>query len=314
MLLTLNELSINNTVDSEYNAKQLIEQFVLFCRNLHLKSIVDEIILPDYLFSLKLCDEYGLSHWLDDCTVRKENKQLFKRILDRYCRYYNAQDVNGEFGILVDGKECSSVGCAFAWEHSHTLMSFPTNILWENSIVSGNYSSLDEAGEIQTSTKCVDNVCTNMPFEELTSIHRKELSNSITSGQDLWEKREQLYPNLVFCENVKDQLFDDSEKYHIIAVMKKLNRFQEYFSNCGSSYDPGELGMDARTESETVKSDADLKNDRKFTLPDGNEKYFFDHVGFSGKYSGGRIYFIPDNLHNRCYIGYIGRHLRTKKY
>ncbi|MGN0462818.1 MAG: hypothetical protein ACI4HZ_10305 [Ruminococcus sp.] len=96
--------------------------------------------------------------------------------------------------------------------------------------------------------------------------------------------------------------------------MKKLERFQEYFSNCSSSYDPKELGIGARTESETVKSDTELKNLRKFQLPNGSEEYFFDHIGFTGKYSGGRIYFLPDNSNNKCYIGYIGRHLPTKKY
>lgn len=96
--------------------------------------------------------------------------------------------------------------------------------------------------------------------------------------------------------------------------MKKLERFQDYFSNCNNLYDPKVLGMGARTESETVKSDTDLKALRRFKLLDGNEEYFFDHVGFTGKYTGGRIYFIPDNANNRCFIGYIGRHLPTKKY
>ena len=130
----------------------------------------------------------------------------------------------------------------------------------------------------------------------------------------MWEKREILYPNLVFCENTKFQLFEDSEKYHILAVMKRLERFQEYFSTCDNQYDPNKLGMNARTESDTVKSDDDLKKYRLFKMPDGNEEYFFDHVSFSGKYTGGRIYYLPDNKNKKCYIGYIGRHLPTKKY
>ena len=45
-----------------------------------------------------------------------------------------------------------------------------------------------------------------------------------------------------------------------MAVMKKLDRFQEYFFSCGNSYDPRKLGMNARTESETVKSNDELED------------------------------------------------------
>lgn len=314
MFLTLNDLSIHNTADTKYNAKTLIDELVSFFKSLHAESIIDEVIFPESLFSISLHSEYGLTQWLVDDNVSVTYKQFFRRFLDKHRRYYNNQSIDGEFSVFIDEQEHKAVGCAFALEHGHVLLSLPTNMLWKNNSIYGQYSLLDEFGEIQISTQFIDNVWTSIPLEEIILTHRKELSADITSGQDLWDKREKLYPNLVFCENVKEQLFDDSEKYHILAVMKRLQRFQEYFSSCGSLYDPAELGMGARTESETVKSDTELKNLRRFKLPNGDEKYFFDHVGFTGKYSGGRIYFLPDNANNRCYIGYIGRHLQTKKF
>lgn len=314
MFLTLNDLSIRNTVDTEYSAKAQIDEFVLFCKNLQTISIIDEIVFPESLFSISLCKGYSLTQWINDANVSKNHKQFFRRFLDKHCRYYNTQSVDGDFSVLIDEQELPAIGCAFALEHDHVLLSLPTNSFWKNKSIAGEYSSLDEFGEVQISMQCIDNIWTSMPQDEIVSNYRKELSADITSGQDLWDKREQLYPNLVFCENIKDQLFDDSEKHHIIAVMKRLERFQEYFSSCGSSYDPKELGMEARTESETVKSDADLRNLRRFKLPNGNEEFFFDHVGFYGKYSGGRIHFLPDAPNKKCYIGYIGRHLQTKKF
>ena len=314
MFLTVNDLSIHHATDTEHNAKTLIEQFVLFCKSLDAKSVVDETIFPEDLFSMPLNDEYGLTQWLDDASVPIIYKRFFMRFLDKNRRYYNAQNIDGEFAVLLDEQEQNSMGCAFAVEHDSVLLSLPTNSVWESKSVAGEYSSLDESGEMHVSSKYIENIWTALSIEEILSAYRRELSDDISSGQDLWDKREQLYPNLVFCQNVKDQLFDDSEKYHINAVMKKLNRFQEYFSNCNDSYDPKDLGMGARTESETVKSDADLRDLRRFKLPSGSEEYFFDHIGFSGKYSAGRIHFLPDNRNKRCYIGYIGRHLPTKKY
>lgn len=314
MFLTLNDISVNNTVDSKYDAKTLIDEFVMFCKSLDTKSIVDQVIFPENLFSMQLHNEYGLTQWLADDNVSMNHKRFFLRFLDKYRKYYSTQNIDGEFAVLLDEQEKTSLGCAFALEHDHVLLSLPTNTFWENKLISGKYASLDESGEMHMSTQCIDNVWTRLSVAEILSTYGKEVSDDIASGQDLWDKREQMYPNLVFCENVKNQLFEDSEKYHINAVMKKLERFQEYFSSCGSSYDPKELGMGARTESETVRSDADLRCLRRFKLPNGDEECFFDHVGFSGKYSAGRIHFLPDALNKKCYIGYIGRHLQTKKF
>ena len=148
----------------------------------------------------------------------------------------------------------------------------------------------------------------------MVNFQRERILEGISSGQDLWESREKLYPNLVLCNNVKDQLYHDSEKTHIFAVMKRLQHLQNYFSQHHESYNPDELGFDARTESESVKTNPKLRNDRKFRLPDGTEEYFFDHIGFTGKYKGGRIYFLPDCKNQRCYIGYVGQHLSTQKF
>lgn len=96
--------------------------------------------------------------------------------------------------------------------------------------------------------------------------------------------------------------------------MERLKKMQEYFEVSHDVYIPRELGMDARTESDSVKNDNSLNKSRLFTMPSGEKQYFYDHIGFTGKYTGGRIYFMPDVENMRCYIGYIGRHLPTKKY
>ena len=61
------------------------------------------------------------------------------------------------------------------------------------------------------------------------------------------------------------------------------------------------------SESQSVKDNESLKKLRYFTVE--NEKLFFDnHL----KFSSHRIYFIERD--DKIYIGYIGKHLPTKKY
>ena len=315
MFLTLNELSINllNLHDSS-EARDIITKFVLFVKSLSEHDIIDELIFPDDLFSIHLADGYGLTEWLTDKSVEFKIRQYFRRILDKYKRYFDHSELEGEFTVNIDNSITNAIGCAFALERQNTVVSLPTHVLWNNENIPGEYTFINDNEELTVDRCSVNNLHTNVSIDDVIKSYRKEMYEGISSGQDLWEKRLRLYPNLIFCDDVKDNLYEDSEKYHIMNVMTKLNRLQEYFSTYDGKYDPKKLGMNARTESDSVKNDLTLKKLRLFRKPDGSEDYFYDHIGFSGKYSGGRIHFLPDNDNRKCYIGYIGRHLETKKY
>ena len=315
MFLTLNELSINrlNLRDCS-EARDIITQFVLFIKSLSEKDIIDELIFPNDLFSTYIFDGYGLAEWFADKSVEFKMKQYFKRILDKHRRYFDKSELDGEFAVNINEVATNAIGCTFALERQNTVISLLTHTLWNNKIISGEYTFINDNDEVVVDGRSVDNLHTSISIDDIIKSCRKEMYEGISSGQDLWEKRLRLYPNLIFCDDVKDNLYEDSEKYHIRNVMIKLNRLQEYFSTYDGKYDPKELGMNARTESDTVKNTPSLRELRFFRMPDGRADYFYDHIGFSGKYSGGRIHFLPDNSNRKCYIGYIGRHLDTKKF
>ena len=315
MFLTLNELSIKHM--GLYNcsqARKFITDFVIFIQKLAKHNIIDEIIMPSDFFSIHITGNYGVTQWLSDKSVDNKYKQYFKRLLDKYQRYFDKNEIEGEFIIQIANLDCQAIGCAFALERDNIVISLNTHKLWKNKTISGKYTILNDEEELDTTIRSVENLSNGVSFDEVIRSHRKNMLEGITSGQDLWEKREKLYPNLIFCENVKDNLYQDSEKYHIMNVMTRLNRLQQYFSTYDGRYEPKKLGMNARTELDTVKKEPSLKNLRLFRKPDGSEEFFFNHIGFSGKYSGGRIYFLPDDANKKCFIGYIGRHLPTKKF
>lgn len=315
MVLTFNELSSQTThLSSKTEAQNLIDEFAAFCKVLNATKIIDDIVFPSDFYSTFLYDEYGISQWLYDNDVPQTRKQFLRRYLDKYRNSFDRSCIEGEFLVSIDEKNHNAIGCTFALERNLPLFSLATHDFWKSKSISGNYVFLNHNGEVQSEQRSVDNISTIASEADIVQIQRDKVLKGISSGQDLWEAREKLYPNLVFCNSVKDQLYRDSEKFHILAVMKRLQHLQNYFSQYHEKYDADELGFDARTESETVKKSSDLSDKRKFRLPDGTEKYFYDHIGFSGKYSGGRIHFLPDCKNRSCYIGYIGQHLPTQKY
>ena len=317
--MVFNELSVKPELvepgRSNVSSRQTIDCFVSFLHHMRKRDMLDEIITLSDIHAFYVSEGYGVNEWLSDSGVNRTHKQFLQLMRNKSWRYIESGDyADCEFTVAVANEIHKALGCVIASQNEYPVISVETSDLWTRPEIKGEYVSLDEDGNIHSKERSVRNLSGSMDISTIETEFRATVYKRVSSGQDLWELREDLYPNLIFCESVKDQLHKDPEKYHILKIMEKLERLQKYFAEYGGAYDPKVLGMGARSESESVKSDNSLKNMRKFRKPTGEEAYFFDHIGFSGKFSAGRIHFLPQNDVKICYIGYIGRHLDTKKY
>ena len=311
MNIVFNELSIND-YEIDNDVIDRIEEFVSFINLLYKNGMVDYMFVSTKSIYDNSKDSQ-LVKWLKDSKIDSNNKQYMRTILNKAANI-DENRLSGEF-IPEGDVERIGIGCTFLFEYdpSGKLVSLSSRECWKQDVVNGIYRYLNSEGELIETKELLENIYSGSSVDDIKCRLVRKVYEDISSGQDLWERREELFPNLIFCENVKKQLYDNPEKYHIIRIMEKLSRMQEYFSHVHNSYSPHELGMDARTESESVKKNKELSMERCFKLPDGRKELFYDHVGFTGKFCG-RIHFYPDVKNMRCYIGYIGQHLHTKKY
>ena len=318
MLLVFNELSINqkflNNIEKEC-ARQRINDFIEFLHSLKKTDVLEAFLASYDICALGTTDGYSIKDWLDDSNVNPEHKKFFRNFITKHCQYIEKGDyLTSEFKLNILDDEYMGLGLTCACELESATSSIVTNEIWGSRQISGEFQYINEEENVVTDFQSINNFFCCSHVEELVENNRQFLYNDISSGQDLWEKRELLFPNLIFCECVKRQLYDDPERYHIIKIMERLQHLQNYFASYDGIYDADRLGFSARSESDTVKSNPTLRNMRYFKKPNGEFSFFFDHLGFTGKYSGGRIYFLPCDSEKKCYIGYIGRHLPTKKY
>lgn len=152
--------------------------------------------------------------------------------------------------------------------------------------------------------------------EHLYSLVEKEKSRVrlvVSSGRELWEKREILYPHLRFCDDVQGQLEEARLALHIQMIMKRLQVLEDYFQKFDGRFDKNEVGYGCRGESETVEKNDELRRLRVFRTPYGKEEFFGWHISFAGNFPG-RIHFIPDVEHRLGIVGYIGKHLPTGRF
>lgn len=314
MYAVFNELCEEVKLSDEV-ARDSINCFIRFLIKMHKDKIVEGIVAPNDTFGNRGdIEQYSFSSWLNDNLVDKEHKRLFRLYKGKHINYIEDETGIGEFLVNDSGVERIGIGCTVAHETKSILISRATNPMWQHHIVNGTYVNLDDDGKFVSSEENLVNLNESLEYQVIKQITSEVIFANISSGYDLWEQREVLYPNLIFCDSVRAQLYSDPERFHILKIMERLNVLQNYFSQEHDFYEPSHLGLNARTESDSVKKDPELKKYRLFSMPGGKEKYFYDHISFTGKFSGGRIYFYPMISEKRCYIGYIGRHLPTKKY
>ncbi|GEM_PF-1445148 len=318
MYIAFNELSvrkkINNCTEKDI-ARNIINEFIKILIRVKKHKDFCGLIATEEIHTIQILSSYNIHDWLDDPLVERKYKTFFRTFYSQKCSYIDYRDYSlNEFLIQIDKHKFNGIGCLVASEMNESVISIESHELWLNETIEGTFSTIDNnTSNIIYENRQINNISKEIHIDNLEQKLKDENFTMISSGQDLWEQREILFPNLVFCESVKDQLYKDPQRFHIVQIAKKLLRMQQYFSGYDGKYRPKELGLDARTESETVKTNPQLKALRLFKKNDGSEEYFYDHIGFTGNYCG-RIHFMPNNTDKKCYIGYIGKHLPTKKY
>lgn len=307
--MILNELSFAMVDTPEEKIKSQISIFLKVCHELIRKKDDKEFYYTKELLVDPLCENYTLHEWLKDPTVAKKEQDFFRRLLNKGILLEDSQFLESEMFIQISNKKVAAIGCLAAYEWDSYVISFSSNDLWRNEYITGEYDSIERNG----CNVDILNCSTEEHVDKLILRQRKRERLLISSGSELWEKRKELFPHLIFCESVRKQLEEARVSLQIQAVMNRIQILEDYFSTYEGIFDKEKVGHGCRYESESVQNDNRLRNMRKFLTPYGSEEYFYWHISFPGNYPG-RIHFLPDSEHNMGIIGYIGKHLPTKNF
>ena len=319
MKLILNDLSYDKNianVSSKDKSKECIKTVVEVLFLLQKERVIrykGDIESLQSIISIDFACNYNFQKWLNDSEgVKAEHKTFLKRVIDKYNIVVN-EETTSEFCCKISEMEYESKILHKVIEGDCTALSFKTVDVFSDDYIQGIYRFLDEEqDDLKEENKEIPNICDNSKITSLKAKCKKDNYSNITSGYDFWDHRESLFPNLIFCENVKKQIYNDPGMNHINAIIKRLEKLDDYY-NKHNIFDIKTLAFKARNESDSVKNDSKLKELRRFKKPDDSYSYFYNHISFSGNYTG-RIHFEADDKLKKIYIGYIGKHLPTAKY
>jgi len=151
---------------------------------------------------------------------------------------------------------------------------------------------------------------TNRQVTDLISFNQFNLNcanqNAYNSIQTFWDNKEILFPNLVFCDRVWQQiehLSVNDDRFDLIdKKLKRLNAFTGSWTAGVFNYK--NLGLD--NSPDTPARIASTLGLRTFNCPAIGNKVFSFHIKWSFGREFFRMYYYSNETNHKVYIGYIG--------
>lgn len=249
---------------------------------------------------LELAQGYTVSVWISDRQVDRDHLRFFLSLAAK------APFIRPEDGDALDHLEHTEVAFqgqsnpAFvaAYSLDAPLVSLDHDV-WEEPDLPATVILLDGEGELSEEDISLVNFARLGHFDHHASWFARR--KAATDIADLWSRRAELFPHLVFCETIEEQLAQQTPILsQIVARLEDMERV----AAIGHPFDNEAFGRKCNATSSPTFATYGKRYD--FRAPDGSQKRCGWHFYLPG---GRRIYFSSDYT-----IGHIGNHLPTVKY
>lgn len=192
--------------------------------------------------------------------------------------------------------------CALA--HS-VAIGFPSHEDWDRDRVTVRFEELLPDDTFSSESEDIDHLARAAHAEPICARHRRLLRAGLRPDE-LWAMRQEVFPNLVFGPDVEGHLAKlQAGLFHTV-----VNKLVQLDAAAGGWHDAGgampSWTCRVTNESERVRNDAALREERRFRSHSGARALFLRHARFG---SAGRIHLRFDPERREVEIGYIGGHL-----
>lgn len=252
-----------------------------------------------------------------DSQLGREEARRLRRLRERSLEY----EVDAELASRLRG--CEATGCPsinlnpndgkpllLAAFIRGIAISYPSHQTWRNDRLRVKFEELSDIGVLHETSIDLDNISDRSDAKSISDRHQDQLRIDTTTPDEFWRTKDVAYPHLKFGNDVKDQLSNNHGRFQVVTRnLATLNAFaREWQTTRGAAPPWGNL---VRPESESVRNNPSLANQRVFTSSDGRKESYFLHTNFS---KGDRIHLRIDRATFLVEIGYIGRHMPTKRF
>lgn len=306
--MVLNELSFHSPAHNEETARQRMSGLLDTTRaavaqgvkrNLHIDRNIN-------LHSLEIAPSYPVARWLNDGLVDRDLRSYFRSLATKLSYIEDLPEYVHQ--------DQQARGLGFAYQNDHLAISLNSDDCWCSNHVELEirYLELNEFDELISEWVEVRHACNPEHIDEHVDWINRRIASNIRSGTDIWNRRDELFPHLQFCDSVGVQLNGIlANDARIGPIRKRLDELEGFCKGWRS----GPFNKDAipgTVHPESQPTLVQYGNERTFRCPDGQLLLFKWHAYLT--IEGWRLYFHPLVNERQLIIGYIGHHLRTVKF
>ncbi|MCL1471353.1 hypothetical protein [Argonema antarcticum] len=207
--MVFNELSLRTPAADIPTARKLMSDLintVLTATNQGVKRVIRT---QSDLNNMLLAPSYPLSRWRNDNEVQREERSFFITLTSKAPFLIDITDPDIENSINLSdfkhqGEQASGLGHAFLLDA--LAMSVKSEPRWDCSRLELEVTRLDENGDI------VDEIVEVIHASSSNHVHenhvriKNRIRTKIIDGLDLWNRKEDLFSSLEFCEDVGKQM------------------------------------------------------------------------------------------------------------
>ena len=309
-----NELSIKE-VDNIRTARNILKDFVMTCSKVQSTLSLETLRIPESignLYNVFLTKDYPVSKWCHDPEIDHDIKEKFFIIIANPPLLKDDEitelDTFESSYFNYERMESKGLGVSFLLE---TLsVSFLTDNCWDTNGITLNHEYFDENVEVVTKNINVKHGSKISHIDTHIDYFNEKRRSIISKCLEIWNQRETIFPNLIFCGKTQKQLTKGLSSKYVYQIYDRLLSLNNYIN----TWHAGEFNVNDFISNKNIscspESECTLRlygDQRRFSIPGKGTELFTLHI----KTGDLRFYFYPDSVNRKAYIGYIGSHLDT---
>jgi len=187
----------------------------------------------------------------------------------------------------------------------------PSEPIWNCDRLTVAFLELLPDGTFEDAQEAIDNLTSIGHANSIVTRHRDLQRFYCADASELWRRRADLFPHLVFGPDVEDHLakLNPGLLSTLVNRLADLDDSAAAWPYAGGAEPPWTCRVS--DESESVKKNPRFRDARQFRSATGEPLLFLPHARFG---IGERIHLRFDPSKKEIEIGYVGPHLPTKRY
>lgn len=311
--MVLNELSLQTHVADIPAARKLMSELIQTL--IQAKRLGVKILRTDRdLNYIELVPNYPIASWRNDREVDREERRFFRSLITKVPLWSDVtEEIKDKFDLSeVRHQGKLAEGIRFALISDSLAVSLLSEPQWDIDFLELQVTELDENEQLTDYSEKIVHTSRSSHVKQHTEWIQNRIQNILFSrqvdGQILWERREEFFPSLIFCEQVSQQLQHLNIGNPILQqVKKRLFELEQYCK----TWKTGAFNKNLLPSKTTPESDSRIQQFRQeltIKCPDNQERLFSWHLRMTP--NAWRLYFSEDLGPGKIIIGYIGLKLK----